>query len=70
MKIRAKFKVDEVVDRVDGKVVRMTPVTAGSSENELFFKYTPFGNLELGYINTNIIMSPGQEYYLDFILSE
>jgi len=69
MLVRAKFVCDEVANRVDGKVVRMSPVTSGGQENEQFFKWTPFGKLEMGTVNPNVEFVPGEEYYLDFALA-
>lgn len=63
--VRSKFKCDEVANRPDGKVIRMSPVTSGSEENEQFFKWTPFGNLEMGIVNEDVEFVPGHEYYLD-----
>lgn len=37
-KVRAKFRCDEVAQRVEGKVIRMSPVTSGGEENESFFE--------------------------------
>jgi len=63
---RAKFKVDEVATTVSGTTVRMTPVTSGSPENESFFKWTPFGKIEMGTINPDVKFIPGKEYFIDF----
>jgi hypothetical protein len=66
--VRAKFKVDERAENVGGGVVRMSPVTSGSDENKNFFKWTPFGKLEMGTINEEALkeFKPGQEFYVDF----
>jgi hypothetical protein len=65
--VRAKFRCDEVAKTVSGQTVRMSPVTSnGGEENAKFFKYTPFGKLEMGTINQDIVFEPGKEYYLDF----
>lgn len=63
---RAKFKCDEVAQRVEGKVVRMSPVTGETEENKAFFKWTPYGSLEMGTVNPHVEFIPGQEYYIDF----
>jgi hypothetical protein len=65
-KVRAKFVCDEVATTVSGKKVSMSPVTSGSEENESFFKWTPFGKLEMGVVNPDVEFIPGQEYFIDF----
>lgn len=65
--IRAKFKVDKITNDVNGSVLEASPVTCGSSENETFFKLTPFGNLRMGTLNEDAIgqLKQGQEFYMD-----
>jgi len=43
-------------------------VINGSPENELFFKYTPNGQITLSVVSPEILEQfvPGQEYYVDF----
>lgn len=66
--VRAKFRVDEVAQTVNGGKVLLSPVTSGSKENEEFFKWTPYGRIEMGTINPEAIKQfvPGKECYVDF----
>jgi len=66
--VRAKFKCTAVKATEDGNIISMVPVTGGSKENESFFNYTPFGELEMGIMNPAIKdeFLPGKEYYVDF----
>ena len=45
----------------------MEPVYCGSKENDEFFKWTPYGQFEIGTINLNASeqFCEGQEYYID-----
>lgn len=68
MIIRAKMKVESLELHGDGGgMVRMTPVTSGSPENESFFKWTPSGKLELGTVNKAVMdqLELGAEMYID-----
>lgn len=67
---RAKFECQEVTNTVDGKKVKLIPVVGGSEENENFFKWTPYGAIELGTINPNVEFTPGKKYYVDFTEAE
>lgn len=70
MAVRAKFKVESVVHNdVDGGTVKLTPVMSGSAENESFFKWTPYGAIEIGTINEAALtqFEKGAEFYVDFI---
>ena len=74
MRVRAKFRVDEVSHHYSGHVrVVLTPVTSGSEENKSFWQYTPSGKLEMT-MNRGVAAADafvvGQEYYLDFTLAE
>lgn len=60
----AKFICTEVKLTAEGSAVTMTPVTSGSAENESFFKYTPWGKLEMGVVNPKLTFTPGKQYYL------
>jgi hypothetical protein len=62
--VRAKFKCDEVTKTVDGQTIRMSLVTSGGEENDLFFRWTPFASLEMGTANPDITFVPGREYYI------
>jgi hypothetical protein len=66
--VRAKFKCTEKKQTTDGFVVSFQPVTHGSQENDEFFKWTPFGKLEMGILNVQAVeqFEVGKEYYLDF----
>lgn len=67
--MRAKFKLVEKV-QLEGNFgrVKFTPVTSGSPENESFFKWTPFGSIEIGTINEAVMakLEVGKQYYVDF----
>lgn len=70
MTVRAKFKVESVkLNDVDGGTVKLTPVISGSAENESFFKWTPWGSIEIGTINMAAFaqFEQGAEFYVDFI---
>ncbi len=61
--VRAKFIVEVVTESLQGKTIKLSPVTSGSEENKTFFKWTPFGSIEIGTINV-------KEYYVDFSAAE
>lgn len=65
---RAKFKCDEVSQTVHGGNIKLSPVVAGSEENSRFFNYTPYGQIEIGTVNQEVIKQfiPGNNYYVDF----
>ena len=66
--MRAKFKVQSITPQGDGVSVKFAPVTSGSAENERFFKFTPWGSIEIGTVNPAAVagLSEGQEVYVDF----
>ena len=69
MGTRAKFKVISVTESEGGnKSVKLQPVTGGSKENESFFKWTPYGEINMGTINQEAAaqFKPGQQFYVDF----
>ena len=72
MSVRAKFKCESKTLTVNGAQVTLVPVTTGSKENEEFFKYTPYGKLEVGTINADAAkqIEPGKEYYIDISPAE
>jgi hypothetical protein len=72
MTIRAKFRVDERAERVNGGKVILSPVIDGSEENKKFFLYTPYGKIEMGTVNEDAIkeFTPGREFYIDFTPAE
>lgn len=68
MSVRAKFKVDSVTNNEHGGSVKLSPVTSGSEENEKFFKWTPWGAIEIGTVNADALQQfkPGAEFFVDF----
>ena len=66
--VRAKFKVEEITQSTNGHSVRLIPVSAGSAENESFFKLTPWGEIKIGTINAEAAAQfvPGKQFYVDF----
>ncbi len=73
MTVRAKFKVESVESNgADGGTVKLTPVMSGSPENESFFKFTPWGSIEIGTINMAALaqFERGAEFYVDFIRAD
>lgn len=70
--MRAKFRVNHVTTHSSSEIsVNLTAVYQGSEENVSFWKYTPSGTIELSYCNPNAkdFFIPGEEYYIDFTLS-
>ena len=73
MTVRAKFNVESVESNgADGGTVKLTPVMSGSPENESFFKFTPWGSIEIGTINMAALaqFERGAEFYVDFIRAD
>jgi len=70
--VRAKFRCISKTQTRDGHSVMLEPVTCGGEENEKFFKYTPWGKLEFGTINSFAAeqLTPGKEYYIDISIAE
>ena len=70
--VRAKFKVEEVTKTTNGHSIKLSPVTGGSTENESFFKYTPWGEIKIGTINPHAVaqFEPGKQVYVDFTPAE
>lgn len=68
MTVRAMFTCDEKIQTRDGYKVKFTAVTGNSELAERFFKYTQWGNIEMGTINDKAAEQfvPGKSYYLDF----
>lgn len=66
--MQAKLKVQYVIPSGDSEVLIMAPVTTGSEENKSFAKWTPWGKLELGISNPNLLgtFNPGDEYLVNF----
>ncbi len=72
MSVRAKFKVESVTNSENGGSVKLAPVTTDSAENEAFFKWTPWGSIEIGTVNEEALrqFAPGDEFYVDFTKAE
>jgi hypothetical protein len=72
MVVRAKFKCVELTQTENGEKIKLIPVSSGSKENENFFKWTPYGSIEIGTINTEAAkeFNVGKQYYVDFTLAE
>lgn len=75
--VRSKFKCESKTITADGATVKLSPVIGGSKENENFFKYTPYGNIEIGVLNDSAKgfsvaaeFEPGKEYFVDFSKAE
>jgi len=75
-KVRAKFRVNEMVAKGDTPqvvytTVKMVPVFSDdlNSENKAFTKYTPSGSFEMliSVQETAAFFKPGHEYYVDFV---
>ncbi|PJK29976.1 hypothetical protein [Minwuia thermotolerans] len=68
MKIRARFTIDEKIEKRDGWEIKASPVVGNSEENERFFRFTPYGALSLGLVNpeTAAQLAVGQTYNVDF----
>lgn len=74
MNVRAKFRVTSKTEyhgTGDTVQVSMMAVTSGSPENELFWKYTPSGKVEM-QIKKEVanLFEIGKAYYLDFTPAE
>ena len=71
-KVRAKFICDSKTENRGEFSIILMPVTSGSKENEEFYKYTPWGRLELGGLKKEIAdgMKVGGEYYIDITAAE
>jgi hypothetical protein len=72
MSVRAKFKVDAVEKNADGYGVTLRPVVGGSAENDTFFRYTPWGQIQIGTVNpaAGDQFNVGDEFYVDFTKAE
>ena len=67
MTVRCKFVCESVTHMQDGAQIKMRPVVSGSPENDLFFKYTPYGSFDFGTVNKTAVEQfvPGETYYID-----
>lgn len=82
MSVRAKFKVDSYetslasgyqTENEEVRSIKMSAVYGdGAPENKEFFKWTPFGQIQLGTLNKKAWeqFELGKEYYVDFTLAE
>lgn len=68
MTVRAKFRCTAKNQNENGFTLIFEPATSGSPENESFYKFTPWGKLEMGTVNAEAAKQfvPGEFYYLDF----
>lgn len=68
--VRAKFIVKQKTENQSGFSIQLEPVQSGSEENKQFFHFTPWGKIEMGTINENVVNEfiIGKEYYVDFTL--
>lgn len=81
MSVRAKFKLNSITLTADAastghlKTAKLSAVYPGNDpnhENAMFFKWTPYGQIELGTLNPTAAeyFEIGKEYYVDFTLAE
>lgn len=70
--VRAKFKCEKKIENLSGYQVELKPVTTGSKENQEFYRFTPYGELVVGTINSEAAkqFEVGQEYYIDISKAE
>lgn len=68
MKVRAMFNCDEKIETRDGYRLRFSAVVGDSELAEQFFKYTPYGSIEMGTVNEAAAeqFKPGKAYFIDF----
>lgn len=76
MTVRAKFRVESINHQNDaegkstGATIKMKPVydKDPNSENGKFFRWTPWGHIELGTVNPDAAMqfSVGTDVFVDF----
>lgn len=68
MTTRAKFRVQEKTELVDGFRIELVAVTSGSPEDLAFFKYTPSGKVTMAVVqpDTAAQFKVGKNYYVDF----
>ena len=67
MTTRCKFKCEEKTEQINGYKICLKPVTHGSPENESFFKWTPYGSMDIGLLSTYVadMFNVGEDYYID-----
>lgn len=68
MTVRAKFKVQSVLETQEGSNITLGAVIGGSTENDSFFRWTPSGTINLGVVNPLAAeqFTIGKEVYVDF----
>lgn len=68
MVVRAMFTCDEKIETRDGFRLTFSAVCGDSELAKQFFKYTPYGKIEMGTVNeaAAAAFKPGSAYYLDF----
>lgn len=72
MSVRAKFKLDTIVEPIApgmGRIFYFNAVTDGSEENKSFARYTPAGQFTMTVDEDTPAASyfqVGKSYYLDF----
>lgn len=69
--VRAKFKCIQVLESTDSggpKSIQLGAVVDDSPENKEFFRWTPYGRIEIGCVNeaASKKFEVGREYYVDF----
>lgn len=71
-KVRALFILNEKIHTTDGFRLNFAVASSQSAEAQEFFKYTPYGTLEMGTVNADAagMFEPGKAYYLDFSPAE
>lgn len=69
MTVRAMFHCDEKIETRDGYRLKFSAVVGDSALAEQFFKYTPYGQIEMGTVNDAAAaqFKPGRAYFIDFI---
>lgn len=69
MSVRAKFKVTGKTNTTDGASIFLSAVTGGSKENEEFFRFSPWGNIDMGTVNPEAAkqFEIGDEFFVDFV---
>lgn len=67
MTVKARFKVQSILDLGEQKNVKLTPITSGKG-NESFSKYTPCGSIEMTITNPVAFNQfvVGKTYDIDF----
>ena len=70
--VRCKFRCTQKSEVETGYVITLVPVNRGTEENEKFFRYTPFGKMEFGTVNSDAAkqFEVGKEYFIDFTKCE